>query len=127
MSCPPSPTIKIRVGRKDNPVANPQGQIPPGSSTADELVRLFESKGFSRQELVALVGSHSAAVNAQNTALDTTVNSLDSPTYYGQTLAGTAPASIPADRSLATNDSTRNEWQFYIQDQNRWNRDFAAA
>lgn len=127
VTCPPSPTIKVRIGRKDSSKAEPTGQIPPASDTATQLVALFKSKGFTVEDLVALVGSHSAAVNRQNQPLDSTVDSLDSPTYYGEVANGTAPAILPSDRSLATDNVTKGDWQEYVHSQELWDQHFATA
>lgn len=127
VTCPPSPTIRIKIGRKDSSQANPENQIPPPTLNAEQLVDVFQRKGFSRDELVALVGSHSAGVNRSGTSFDTTVTRLDSPTFYTQTVKGTAPSTLFSDRSLATDQNTRGQWQEYAGSQDLWNNDFSIA
>lgn len=60
-------------------------------------------------------------------AFDTTVDQLDSPTFYGEVLDGTAPAILPSDKNLATSDATKDNWIEYRDNQTSWNEDFASA
>lgn len=124
--CPPSPTLTVKVGRTDSSTANPTA-IPGGDSDATDLIAAFEAKGFTSEDLVALVGAHSAGRNLSGTAFDTSVDELDSPAFYGEVLDGTAPAILFSDQSLATNDVTKDDWIEYRDNQTSWNEDFAIA
>ncbi|KAH8645810.1 heme peroxidase [Xylariales sp. PMI_506] len=106
------PTISFKVGRNDTTTANPEGVLPGPNTDAATLVSDFAAKGFSASELVALVGAHSAGKNLSGVALDTTVDVLDT-TFYGETLNGTAPASIQADINLSTGDDTAADWEAF--------------
>lgn len=127
VACPPGPTIQVKVGRADVSEANPEGQIPSRDATAAGLVDAFRAKGLSVQDLVALTGSHSAGVDRDGTPLDTTIDSLDSPTYYSETLNDTAPTSLPSDHNLATGNQTADNWRQYENSQQLWNDHFAIG
>lgn len=124
--CPPSPTITVKVGRKDSSTANPT-PIPGPDSKAADLVAEFAAKGFTSEDLVALIGAHSAGKTLTGEAFDSTVDSLDSEAYYGEVLDGTAPAILPSDLNLATDNATKDDWIEYRDNQTAWNVDFARA
>lgn len=118
--------MTVKVGRTDNSTANPTA-IPGPNTNATTLIAGFAAKGFSSEDLVALVGSHSAGRNLSGTPFDTTVDELDSSTFYGETLNGTAPVSLFSDQSLATDEVTAADWIQYRDNQTAWNADFASA
>jgi hypothetical protein len=60
-SCQKGPLVPTWVGRNDSSVAAPTGLLPSGHESADEIIAMFEAKGFTARELVALVGAHSTA------------------------------------------------------------------
>jgi hypothetical protein len=61
ISCPKGPRIRTFVGRKDATQAAPTGLLPDVHDKADNLIALFEAKGFSAHDLAALVGAHATA------------------------------------------------------------------
>ncbi|KAH8479367.1 hypothetical protein H0E87_031652 [Populus deltoides] len=55
------PYYHVRLGRKDGLVSNAslvQGNIAQPTMPLSDIISLFYSKGFSVQEMVALVGAH---------------------------------------------------------------------
>ncbi|XP_062114952.1 peroxidase 65-like [Humulus lupulus] len=55
------PFYKVRLGRKDGMVSKAslvEGSIPRVNHTMDQMIKLFENKGFTVQEMVALTGAH---------------------------------------------------------------------
>lgn len=55
------PFYEVRLGRKDGRVSKAslvEGSIPKVNDTMDQMIKLFESKGFTVQEMVALTGAH---------------------------------------------------------------------
>lgn len=55
------PFYQVRLGRKDSfesKAAHSEGAYPKPTMTMSEIISLFDSKGFSVQEMVALVGAH---------------------------------------------------------------------
>ncbi|KAL1873561.1 hypothetical protein Daus18300_003927 [Diaporthe australafricana] len=126
-ACPGGPYTPFFVGRTDNPTAAAIGQLPPPFFDAQTLLKIFGAKGFTSDELVALVGAHSAGRNHTGTPFDTTIGELDSPTYYGETRAGRAPTSLPSDMSLALDPSTRDAWNEYAASQAAWEADYLVG
>lgn len=86
---------------------------------------IFQKKGFSAEDLVALMGAHSCGANSLYIPFDSTPGVMDSPTFYTEVLVGNAPDIIYADKSLALSNLTTNEWQQYARSQRAW--DFAYA
>ncbi|XP_021292128.1 peroxidase 31-like [Herrania umbratica] len=55
------PLYTVRLGRKDSllsKISSVEGNLPRANTTVDEIIRLFESKKFTVQEMVALNGAH---------------------------------------------------------------------
>jgi hypothetical protein len=120
------PAITFKVGRQDSSIANLAGQIPNPNATAESIVARFAAKGFSSTELVALVGTHSAAKNLAGVPLDTTVDDLDVK-FYSETQDGTAPARINSDVALANSYITRSTWSGFAASQFSWQAVFVPA
>lgn len=105
--CPLGPRVQALVGRQDSSVAAPEGEIPETSDSVDEILSTFAAKGFSAQDVVALVGSHTAArqffddPTKAGASIDSTPSTWDI-TFYAQTLAGTAPYSFSSDKRMST-------------------------
>lgn len=100
--------------------------MPSGNTSAADLISLFQAKGFSSDELVALVGAHSTGKNLDGVALDSTVDAFDN-TYYAETADGTAPATIPADANLANATTTSSKWQDFAGSNSDWLAAFVPA
>ncbi|KAK4272413.1 hypothetical protein QN277_020976 [Acacia crassicarpa] len=55
------PFYEVRLGRRDgleSKAKNAEGKYPKQTMTLTQVVSIFESKGFSVQEMVALAGAH---------------------------------------------------------------------
>jgi len=55
------PFYTVKLGRKDSLVSNissVEGNMPRANTTMNEIIRMFESKKFTVQEMVALIGAH---------------------------------------------------------------------
>ncbi|KAK6249439.1 hem peroxidase - like 10 [Theobroma cacao] len=55
------PFYAVRLGRKDSllsTTSSVEGNLPRANTTMDEIIRMFESKKFTVQEMVALNGAH---------------------------------------------------------------------
>lgn len=102
----------------------PLGQLPPPTLDAPTLISVFANRGFSADELVALVGAHSAGKNGTGVPFDTTVGELDSWTYYTETRDGGAPTTLPSDFFLSQYGLTRDSWNVYAVSQEAWIKDF---
>jgi manganese peroxidase len=125
-SCTGGPRISFLVGRNDSSTANPTGQIPSGSDSAATLITDFTAKGFTSTELVALVGAHSVGKNLSGTAFDSSVDGWDT-TFYGETLDGSAPASLASDQNLAADSITSAAWTDFAGSLSDWTAAFVPA
>lgn len=101
--------------------------MPSDDLDAETLVAIFKDRGFTSEDLVALVGAHSCGANLSYFPFDTTPGVMDSPTYYTEVLRGDAPAILPSDKNLALSPVTTNYWQEYARDQNAWDIDYITA
>lgn len=55
------PFYKVRLGRKDGFISEASqvaGNLPSVGLTMDDIIKIFENKGFTVDEMVALTGSH---------------------------------------------------------------------
>ncbi|KAK6921512.1 hem peroxidase [Dillenia turbinata] len=60
------PYYKVPLGRKDGLVSQAtlvEGNLPRTNMTMDQIISIFEKKGFSVQEMVALNGAHTIGVS----------------------------------------------------------------
>ena len=63
------PTFDLRLGRKDSlesKATDPENQFPLPTMSLSEVIKIFTSKGFSIQEMVALVGAHTIGLSHFN-------------------------------------------------------------
>ncbi|KAF1362402.1 heme peroxidase [Lizonia empirigonia] len=135
ISCPKGPRIRTFVGRKDATKAAPTGLLPDVRDSADNLIALFQAKGFSAHDLAALVGAHATAkqrfvdVSQANKPLDTTPGVWDVE-FYNDTLQ-TKPNDkifiLPSDKVLSVHPKINDEWKSFVGNQPHWNEDYAKA
>lgn len=118
--------MAFKVGRVDSSTANPTGQIPGLNDAADTIVSDFAARGFTTTELIALVGAHSAAKTLAGTALDSTVDDLDT-NFYSETSGGTAPASLQSDITLSNSSTTSSDWATFSGSLSDWQAAFVPA
>jgi hypothetical protein len=59
--CPGGPKVKTFIGRSDSLKAAPPGGLPDVFAPAANLFNLFAKKGFSAEDLAALLGAHSTS------------------------------------------------------------------
>jgi L-ascorbate peroxidase len=141
VSCPKGPRILTFVGRKDATRAAPEGLLPDVHDSADNLIAIFEAKGFSAHDLAALVGAHATArqrfvdtrPEAVNKPLDTTIGVWDVE-FYNDTLNNPAGSTaeqkvfvLPSDKVLSQHPKVSDEWHQFVGNQLHWNADYAKA
>jgi L-ascorbate peroxidase len=134
ITCPKGPRVRTLVGRKDATKAAPTGLLPDTRDSADNLIALFEAKGFDAHDLAALLGAHSAAksrfvdLTKANKPMDTTPGVWDVE-FYNDTLhdRGDKILVIPSDKVLSVHPKLTEEWNEFIGDQAHWNEDYATA
>lgn len=137
ISCPKGPRIRTFVGRKDATQAAPPGLLPDVHDSADNLIALFERKGFSAHDLAALVGAHATAkqrfVDPEQAEkpLDTTVGQWDVEFYNDTLNQETNPNDkifvLPSDKVLSVHPKVNDEWKSFVGNQQHWNEDYAKA
>jgi hypothetical protein len=104
--CPLGPKVMALVGRKDSSVAAPEGLVPRSRDPVAKILAAFSAKGFSADDVVALLGTHSVAVQVNDDpsqagkSLDSTPSTYDT-NFYRETRAGTAPYSLQSDKLLS--------------------------
>ncbi|KAJ4361857.1 hypothetical protein N0V83_010798 [Neocucurbitaria cava] len=131
-ACPLGPKVQALVGRKDSSVAAPVGSVPSSKDPVDTILAAFSAKGFSAGDLVALLGTHSVALqffddpSQAGKSLDTTPDVYDM-TFYKETKAGTAPYSLQSDSLMSNDTQTSHSWDQFANDANAWTRVFTDA
>jgi hypothetical protein len=104
--CPLGPKVRALVGRKSSKKAAHVGSVPSSRDPVAKILRAFSAKGFSAQDVVALMGTHSVAIQLHDDpsqagkSLDSTPSVYDM-TFYKETKDGTAPYSLQSDRLLS--------------------------
>lgn len=137
ISCPRGPRVRTLVGRKDATRAAPDGLLPDVHDTADNLIALFERKGFDAHDLAALLGAHSSAKqrfvdpSQAGKPLDTTPGVWDVE-FYNDTLNQPTKKNpnifvLPADAVLSVHPKLNDEWKSFVGDQPHWNEDYSKA
>jgi hypothetical protein len=107
--CPLGPTVSAWAGRKDSSTAAPVNSVPSSRDSVDKILAAFSAKGFSADDVVALLGTHSVAVQVNDDpsqagkSLDSTPSTYDTK-FYTETKDGTAPYSLQSDK-LMSNDT----------------------
>ncbi|KAJ4374498.1 hypothetical protein N0V86_007367 [Didymella sp. IMI 355093] len=132
-SCPLGPRVRALVGRKDSSEAAPLNSMPGSRDSISSILDKFKAKGFSGDDVVALMGTHSVAVQVNDDpaqagkSLDSTPSIYDLK-FYQETLDGTAPYSLQSDKGLANNTETQKKWkEFADGDTSAWNTAFTDA
>jgi manganese peroxidase len=121
------PQIKFLSGRQDVSTPNPPNLLPSGNSSAVEILALFSRQGFNSKETVALTGAHTAAkIQGSGLALDSTVSDWDN-RFYSESADGTAPFTMPSDRSLSSDVATSGDWKQFASDTGVWIAAFVPA
>ncbi|KAI0894692.1 putative class II peroxidase [Annulohypoxylon nitens] len=118
--CPGGPRIKSFIGRKDDSRPAPTGKLPFQYQDADYLVSLFAAKTFTANDLVALVGAHTASkqkfvdTSRANAPQDSTPNVWDNK-FYSETIAGDNKTILifHSDKSISTYSQTQAQFKSF--------------
>ncbi|KAF2825024.1 ligninase LG6 precursor [Ophiobolus disseminans] len=130
--CPLGPKVRALVGRKDSSNAAPVGLVPSSRDAVDKILAAFSAKGFSSDDVVALMGTHSVAVQVNDDpsqagkSLDSTPSKYDT-TFYKETKDGTAPYSLQSDKLLSNDTQTASTWSKFGDSQDAWAAKFTDA
>ncbi|KAK7271470.1 hypothetical protein RJT34_27408 [Clitoria ternatea] len=115
------PPYEIRLGRKDSlesKLTDVKNQFPLATMTMSQLVSLFTSKGFTIQEMVALVGAHTIGFSHckefSNRLFKFSNDSEFDPAYNRQYAAGLRNlcANYTKDPSMSAYNDVMTPWKF---------------
>ncbi|RAR06989.1 ligninase LG6 precursor [Stemphylium lycopersici] len=124
-ACPLGPKVQALVGRKDSKAAAASGSVPSSRDSVDSILSAFSAKGFSADDVVALMGTHSVALQFNDDpsqagkSLDSTPSTYDN-TFYKETKDGTAPYSLQSDRLLSNSSKTADTWSSFAASTDAW-------
>jgi len=122
----------VKIGRRDSDTASPAGILPTGFTPASSLIPLFGKRGFSPNDLAALIGAHTTAKqrttdpSRAGASLDSTPGKWDNK-YYGETIKGDAPFTLQSDRDLSRNLLTAGPMRVFAVSQGAWAAAFVPA
>lgn len=137
VSCPGGPMVQTLIGREDSYDQSPDGLLPIPAGTGsdhDTIFQLFQDKGINALDLAALIGAHTtskASTSPQipaGTPQDSTPGLWDVK-YYSETLSPPSGVqSFEADINLSSSNTTvGKEFHGFVDNQAKWNVDFASA
>ncbi|KAJ6532871.1 versatile peroxidase VPS1 [Mycena vulgaris] len=153
-NCPGAPRLEFLAGRSNNSQASPPDLVPEPFDSADKIIARFADAGFSPNEIVDLLASHTVAAQdhvdpdplIQGTPFDSTPGVFDTQFFIETLLVGTAfPGNgsaanqgevasplagefrLQSDFELARDPRTACEWQSFTNNQKLMATKFRAA
>jgi hypothetical protein len=122
------------IGRKDSCVASPANQIPGSNTTGDTSFSLFQARGFTAEDLAALIGAHTissqdpsaGAEGHSSSSQDSTPDYWDN-VYYNETIVGDAPFSFQSDISLSKQAQVGPYFVTFGNNRTAWDVSFSNA
>ncbi|TBU22010.1 fungal versatile peroxidase from pleurotus Eryngii [Dichomitus squalens] len=149
-NCMGGPRLQFLAGRSNDSTAAPAGLVPKPEDPIDQILDRMADAGFSANELVDLLASHSVAAQdtidptIQGHPFDSTPSTFDSQFFVETLLKGTsfpgngsnvgeAESPYPgefrllSDQVIARDSRTACEWQSFITDHDAMVSKFTAA
>nr|AFK91531.1 manganese peroxidase 3 [Cerrena unicolor]AFK91532.1 manganese peroxidase 3 [Cerrena unicolor] len=149
-NCPGAPRLEFRLGRPDAKQPSPDLLVPEPFDDVTKILNRFADAGFSSDEVVALLASHTIAAadhvdeTIPGTPFDSTPNVFDSQFFIETQLKGTlfpgtagnqgealsplhGEIRLQSDGDLARDSRTACEWQSFVNNQSKLQRAFKAA
>ncbi|KAF8918046.1 manganese peroxidase 1 precursor [Mucidula mucida] len=149
-NCAGAPRLDFWLGRPDAKAASPDLLVPEPFDTVDSILARFGEVGFSPNEVIALLASHSIAAadhvdeSIPGTPFDSTPSTFDSQFFIEVQLRGTSfPGAggnqgevesplggeirLQSDSELARDSRTACEWQSFVNNQSKLQSAFKAA
>ncbi|KAL1948500.1 hypothetical protein VTO73DRAFT_12575 [Trametes versicolor] len=149
-NCLGGPRLQFLAGRSNDSQASPDNLVPGPGDSVDTILARMSDAGFSADEVVALLSSHSVAAQDHldttiaGSPLDSTPSVFDAQFFVETLLNGTAfPGNgsnpgeaesplpgefrILSDSLIARDSRTSCEWQSYVSDHGRMVTQFEAA
>ncbi|THH17334.1 hypothetical protein EW146_g3451 [Bondarzewia mesenterica] len=150
-NCPGAPTLDFFLGRPPAVKAAPDNTVPEPFHTVDQILKRMGDAGFSPNEVVSLLASHSVATSKEvddtipPLPFDSTPSTFDTQFFIETLLKGTMlPGSdgknlgqeespfggeirITSDFLLARDNRTACHWQGMVKNQSKMQSSFKAA
>ncbi|KAF8184670.1 manganese peroxidase 1 [Pholiota molesta] len=149
-NCPGAPQLQFMFGRPPPVAAAPDLTVPEPTDSVTAILARFADAGFSPQEAVALLSSHTIAAadvvdpTIPGTPFDSTVGTFDTQVFLEVLLKGTlfpgngsqagevlSPIAgemrLQSDFVISQDSRTACLWQSMINDQTRMQTQFKAA
>jgi manganese peroxidase len=132
VTCPLGPQVPTYIGRTDSSTAAPEGELPDHNAPVADIIAGFTDKGFTAQDLAALIGAHSTArqffvdPSRAGTSFDSTPGVWDV-TYYGQVETGLTNFLLNSDKELSQTSDVGPFFATFTIDQTGWNAAFIPA
>ncbi|KAL7159063.1 hypothetical protein ABFS83_01G004200 [Erythranthe nasuta] len=120
------PKIPVQLGRLDATVPDPVGKLPEETLVAAAMKQVFQKKGFSTQELVALSGAHTLGTKGfgSPTVFDNSYYKILLEKPWSASGGMSDMIGLPSDRSLGEDDECIKWISKYADDQNLFFEDF---
>ncbi|TDL26243.1 manganese peroxidase [Rickenella mellea] len=149
-NCAGAPRLKFLAGRPNATAPAPDGTVPDPFQTVPVILARMKDAGFSPEEMVALLASHTIAAadkvdeSIPGTPFDSTPDVFDTQVFIetqlrGLTFPGTGPhlgevasglvgeMRLQSDHNFARDDATSCTWQSLANNHNLMNQRFSAA
>ncbi|KAJ7927044.1 manganese peroxidase isozyme precursor, partial [Mycena leptocephala] len=149
-NCPGAPSLEFLAGRFNFSIAAPDGLVPEPADSVDKIIARFADAGFSANEIVDLLVSHTVAAQddvdptIHGSPLDSTPGQFDSQFFIETLLTGTGfpgqgshigevPSPLrgefrlQSDFAFARDPRTACEWQSFVTDHQAMTQKFRAA
>ncbi|KAJ7182854.1 manganese-dependent peroxidase [Mycena crocata] len=149
-NCPGAPQLQFLLGRPDPVAPSPIGLVPEPFDSITDILERFAEVGFSPEEVVALLSSHTIAAadhvdeTIPGTPFDSTPSVFDTQVFIEVQLRGTlfpgtggnagevespleGELRLNSDASLARDSRTACIWQSFAANQAKMQSEFKAA
>ncbi|KAJ7203244.1 heme peroxidase [Mycena pura] len=149
-NCPGAPRLEFLAGRSNDSQASPDGLVPEPFDSADKIIARFADAGFTANEIVDLLASHTVAAqdhvdpSIHGSPFDSTPSVFDTQFFIETLLNGTAfPGNgsnqgevesplagefrLQSDFELSRDPRTACEWQSFVNNQQLMASKFRAA
>ncbi|KAJ7055734.1 heme peroxidase [Mycena amicta] len=149
-NCPGAPQLEFLAGRLNISLPSPPGLVPDPQDPVDKIFLRFADAGFSPNEIVDLLASHTIAAQDHvdptipGTPFDSTPGTFDSQFFIETLLVGTtfpgngsnvgellSPLAgefrLQSDAAIARDPRTACEWQSFITNHSLMTSRFRAA
>ncbi|PPQ96867.1 hypothetical protein CVT26_006054 [Gymnopilus dilepis] len=150
VNCPGAPKVKFAMGRPPPKAASPPNLVPNPFDSVPTILSRFGSVGFSPEEVVALLSSHSVAgaddvdPSIPGTPFDSTPAVFDTQFFVDVQMRGTlftgtggnqgevesaikGTLRLQSDHELARDSATDCIWQSFVNNQSKMQTEFGAA